>query len=80
MGKVYLWAAVLLLAYNDGRIDFDIRRDMMAPARALQVHVLDRCSATPVSTRSCAPSTPTGDERSGRAAPVEAGGILDDAA
>ena len=42
MGKVYLWAAVLVLAYNDGRIDFDIRRDVVAPTRIFQWRAIER--------------------------------------
>lgn len=34
MGKVYIWAAILALTYNDGKIDFDVRRDVFNPATA----------------------------------------------
>jgi hypothetical protein len=42
VGKVYLWAAVLVLAYNDGRIDFDVRRDVVSPTRIFQWRAIER--------------------------------------
>ena len=42
MGKIYLWAAILVLTYNDGRIDFDVRRDLVTPARVMQFKALNR--------------------------------------